>query len=199
MKSKLSFINKGRLQENSNYLTLFNMDLQKLKEKKKFEEIEKKKIQSLSGASEVVNNLYNKAENEADNFLDILSIKINYFNSISEYIKDANPKFIEHIKQRFLIFFSLMEKKTAKILVVYKHVFKEMNIKNLICNMVYYNLFLKKIQVYFKTDISKYINKQMHDIILENLKFNNLQTIRKMGILLAGDNWKRVALQDDHE
>jgi hypothetical protein len=65
--------------------------------------------------------------------------------------------------------------------------------------MIYYNLFLRKIQDYFKTEDSKYIYKQMHEIILENLKFNNLQAIRKIGILLAGDNWKRVALQDDHE
>jgi len=84
-------------------------------------------------------------------------------------------------------------------LVVYKHVFKEMNIKNLICNMIYYNLFLRKTQDYYKADNSKYIYKQMHEIILENMKFNNLQAIRKIGILLSGDNWKRVALQDDHE
>jgi len=198
-KSKLIFIYTERLEEKSSYLNLFQNDLEVLNEKKKFEEIEKKKIKSLSGASEVINNLYKKVDAEAANFLDILSLKINYFNSISEHVKQANPNFLEHLKQRFSVFFSLLEKKTAKVLVVYRHVFKEMNIKNLICNMVYYNLFLRKIQAYFKSDVSKYIVKYMHDIIIDNLKFNNLQAIRKIGILLSGDNWKRVALQDDHQ
>ena len=115
--------------------------MENLKEKKKFEEIEKKKMQSLSGANEVINNLYKKAETEASNFLDILSLKINYFNSIREFLKAGNPNFLEYIKKRFLVFFGLLEKKTAKVLVVYRHVFKEMNIKNLISNMIYYNLF----------------------------------------------------------
>ncbi len=155
-------------------------------------------MQSLSGFNEIINIF--KAENQKKIiFLDILSLNINYFNNINNYIKDSNPKFIDNINQRLLIFFSLIEKKTAKILVVYKHVFKEMNIKNLICNMIYYNLFLMKIQSYFKIDISKYIYKTMNEIILENLKFYILQSIRKIGILLSGDNWKRIALQDDHE
>ncbi len=155
-------------------------------------------MQSLSGFNEIINIF--KAENQKKIiFLDILSLNINYFNNINNYIKDSNPKFIDNINQRLLIFFSLIEKKTAKILVVYKHVFKEMNIKNLICNMSYYNLFLMKIQSYFKIDISKYIYKTMNEIILENLKFYILQSIRKIGILLSGDNWKRIALQDDHE
>jgi len=131
--------------------------------------------------------------------MDILSLKINYFNNISKYLINSNPIFIEHLKKRFMVFYSLIEKKTSKVLVVYKHILKEMNIKNLICNMIYYNLFLMKIQIYFKIDISKYLYKQMNETILENLKFYNMQSIRKIGILLSGDNWKRVALQDDHE
>lgn len=126
-------------------------------------------------------------------------MKINYLNKIQEFIKQSNPNFLEKISEKNNFLFNLIEKKAAKILVVYKNNFKEMNIKNLIINMINFNLFLLKIQNIFKKDISKYILKNMNDIIYSNMRHNNFQNLRKIGILLSGDNWKRIALQDDHE
>lgn len=142
---------------------------------------------------------FNKDSNDQNLFLDILTLKINYFKNIDKYIENSNRRFLNEIEQKNTEYFNLIEKKASKILVVYKYIFKEMNIKNLICNMIYYNLFLEKSKDFFKVQYSKYILINMNEIILENLKYNNIQSIRKIGVLLSGDNWKRVALQDDHE
>ena len=118
---------------------------------------------------------------------------------IEEFIKQSNPDFIEKILEKNNYLYNLIEKKAAKIITVYQNNFKEMNIKNLIINMINFNLFLLKIQNIFKKDISKYLIKNMNDVIYSNIRNNNFQNLRKIGILLSGDNWKRIALQDDHE
>ncbi len=118
---------------------------------------------------------------------------------IEDYIKQSNPNFLEKINEKNNFFYTLIEKKAAKLIIVYENNFKEMNLKNLIINMINFNLFLSKIQNIFNIDISKYILKNMNDIINSNMRYNNFQNLRKIGILLSGDNWKRIALQDDHE
>ena len=55
------------------------------------------------------------------------------------------------------------------------------------------------LKYYFSVNYSKFLEMQTKNLILENIKFKNLHNIKKIGILLGGDNWKRVALQDDHE
>jgi len=147
----------------------------------------------------MIYNIYYKRNIENSFFLDILSLKINYCININNYIQDANPKFLEFYTKSSKNFFTLMEKKNAKVINVYRNIFKEMSTKNLICSMVYYNLFLKRLQIYFRINSSDFIFKYMNEIIMENIKFSNLQLIRKIGVLLSGDNWKRVALQDNHE
>jgi hypothetical protein len=76
---------------------------------------------------------------------------------------------------------------------------KELNIKNLMYLVLYTCLFSEISKIYFLTDYSKYFDLQIKNLVLENLKFNIITSIKKIGILLGGDNWKRVALQDDHE
>lgn len=182
--------------ENSNYLNIIKQEIEKLKEQKTLDEIKIKKDKALNSSNDIINLFKQYFDKD---FLDINSLKINYFNNINKYIDEANPKFFEAVKSKPNIYFNLIEKKTAKILVVYRHVFKEMNIKNLICNMIYFNLFLEKIKINFNVDISNQIQRYMNENIIENIKSTNIQAIRKIGILLSGDNWKRVALQDDHE
>ena len=126
-------------------------------------------------------------------------MKINYLNKIEAFIKKSNPDFLEKIYEKNNFFYNLIEKKAAKLIIVYENNFKEMNLKNLIINAINFNLFLSKIQNIFNIDLSKYILKNMNDIIISNMRYNNFQNLRKIGILLSGDNWKRIALQDDHE
>ena len=74
-----------------------------------------------------------------------------------------------------------------------------MNIKNLLLNIIYFNLFFAKVESLFEFQTSNLLRKKLNDIIKLNMKQNNFENLRKIGILLGGDNWKRIALQDDHE
>lgn len=182
--------------ENSSINNIFQVELDKLIEEKKFYEIEKKKQKNLSNNIDIINNFKHLENSDLTHFI---NLKINYLNKIENFIKDSNPNFLKEISQKKNFFYNLMEKKAAKIITVYKNNFKEMNIKNLIINMINFNLFLLYLQNNFKIDISKFIIKNMNEVIYSNMRHQNFQNLRKIGILLSGDNWKRIALQDDHE
>ncbi len=76
---------------------------------------------------------------------------------------------------------------------------EEMNAKNIIYIAANNCLFSEMIKYNFELHYSKYLDMQMKGLILDNIKSRNLHNIKKVGILLGGDNWKRVALQEDHE
>ncbi len=103
------------------------------------------------------------------------------------------------LKAKKSIFYEIIEKKYSKIMTLFNNVIREFNLRNIV-NLVAYNcLFSEYIKANFVMEYSKYLNLQTKNLVLNNLKFQIIQSIKKVGILLGGDNWKRIALQDDHE
>jgi hypothetical protein len=117
--------------------------------------------------------------------------------SSEEY--EANKRLLDLLNSKRTIFYEILEKKFSKILTIFNNTIREFNLRNIV-NLVAYNcLFSEFIKANFSLEYSKYLNLQTKNIVLNNLKFQIIQSIKKVGILLGGDNWKRIALQDDHE
>ena len=76
---------------------------------------------------------------------------------------------------------------------------KDLNRKNMIYVLVYCCLFNEVMKSYFNMEYPGYVEVEAKILFMEYIKYQNTQSIKKVGILLGGDNWKRVALQDDHE
>jgi hypothetical protein len=96
-------------------------------------------------------------------------------------------------------FYEKLEKKYSKVLQCFSNLIRELNYKNMMYLVIYNCLFSELIKFYFKVDYSKYLVMQSKTQVLESIKFRNIQNIKKVGILLGGDNWKRAALQDYNE
>ncbi len=128
-----------------------------------------------------------------------LSLSRLNINVVSSEEFQANKKFLDILNTKRSVFYEMIEKKISKILTIFNYVIREFNLRNLV-NLVTYNcLFSEYIKINFNIEYSKYLNLQTKNLVLNNLKFQIIQSIKKVGILLGGDNWKRIALQDDHE
>lgn len=104
------------------------------------------------------------------------------------------------------IFLDIFEKKISKILqFLYNNIpsinnnnFSNKN--NFLLFLTYINLFSESLKFYFCVENSKnYLEKFLVSIVNTQIKTNIKLHIRKTGIMLSGDNWKRVALQDSNE
>lgn len=119
--------------------------------------------------------------------------------SKSKIKNQKQNEIVTHIISKSNEFYEKMEKKYSKVLAHFASVISEMNAKNIMYLVVYNCLFLELIKYYFNTDYSKYLHLQTKNLVLDGIKIKNLHNIKKVGILLGGDIWKRVALQEDHE
>ena len=117
--------------------------------------------------------------------------------NIEEY--EANKSMISLLNSKKSVFYEIIEKKYSKILKLFNYLIMEANMRNMISIVVYNCLFGEVIKSNFNFDYSKYLNLQTKNIVIYNLKYHIIQSIKKIGILLGGDNWKRIALQDDHK
>lgn len=98
-----------------------------------------------------------------------------------------------------VMFYEIIDKKVSKLIQRFKQNLKEMNKKNMIYVLIYCSLFVEVIKKYFNVEMTGYLEVESKSLFLDYLKYQNMQNIKKVGILLGGDNWKRVALNDDHE
>jgi hypothetical protein len=96
-------------------------------------------------------------------------------------------------------FYEIIEKKFSKTISKFTNQIREYNTKNLIYITLYNCLFLELIKFHFNVDYSKFLILASKNLVLESIKFKTLQNIKKIGILLGGDNWKRAALQNYNE
>lgn len=48
-------------------------------------------------------------------------------------------------------------------------------------------------------DTTKMLPLAMKNLILDQIKFENVTNIKKVGILLSGDIWEKTELEDDLE
>lgn len=103
-------------------------------------------------------------------------------------------------------FLDIFEKKISKILqFLYNNIpsinnnnFSNKN--NFLLFLTYINLFSESLKFYFCAENSKnYLETFLVSIVNTQIKSNIKVHIRKTGIMLSGDNWKRVALQDSNE
>ena len=76
---------------------------------------------------------------------------------------------------------------------------KELSKKNMVHVLIFCYLFNEVMKSFFNVEYPGYVEVEAKLLFLDYLKYQNMQSIKKVGILLGGDNWKRVALQDDHE
>ncbi len=112
---------------------------------------------------------------------------------------DANKRFLDMLNSKKNMFYEIIEKKYSKVLNIFNNVIREFNLRNIVNVVVFNCLFSEYIKANFGIEYSKFLNLQTKNLILNNLKFQIIQSVKKVGILLGGDNWKRIALHDDHE
>ncbi len=105
----------------------------------------------------------------------------------------------ELLESKRSLFYERIDKKFSKLIQHFKNNLKEMNKKNMIYILIYSSLFVEVMKSYFKVEMTGYLEVESKSLFLDYLKYQNMQNIKKVGILLGGDNWKRVALNDDHE
>jgi hypothetical protein len=106
---------------------------------------------------------------------------------------------LDYFSNKKTIFYETLEKKYTKVMKIFSPLIKGINIKNMATIAVYNCLFLEFIKFNFNLDYSKYLSLQTKNLALDNLKYQVVGSIKKIGFILNGDNWKRVALHDDHE
>lgn len=114
-------------------------------------------------------------------------------------LSNGNSQLNSKIISKNNTFYEKLEKKYSKVLQCFNNLIRELNYKNMMYLVIYNCLFSELIKFYFKVDYSKYLAMQSKTQVLESIKFKNIQNIKKVGILLGGDNWKRAALQDYNE
>jgi hypothetical protein len=114
-------------------------------------------------------------------------------------VLEINKRFLEIFSNKKTVFYETLEKKYTKVMKIFSNFIKGLNIRNMVNIAVYNCLFLEYIKFNFNLEYSKYLSLQTKNIVLENLKYQIIGSIKKIGFILSGDNWKRVALQDDHE
>jgi hypothetical protein len=112
---------------------------------------------------------------------------------------EANKKFIDILSARKAVFYETIEKKYTKILRIFSNFVKGINIRNMAYIAGYNCLFLEHNKINFNLDYSKYLSLQTKNLVLDNLKYQVIGSVKKIGYILGGDNWKRIALQDEHE
>ena len=117
----------------------------------------------------------------------------------SKYIVYLTRQIFEILEKKRNLFHEKMEKKVLKILQNFKNNLKEFNKKNMVCLLIYCSLFVEVMKSYFRVEFTGYLEIEARSFFMDYIKYQNMQNIKKVGILLGGDNWKRIALQDDHE
>jgi len=117
----------------------------------------------------------------------------------SKYIVYLTRQIIEILEKKRSLFHEKMEKKVLKILQNFKNNLKEFNKKNMVCLLIYCSLLIEVMKSYFRVEFTGYLEIEARSLFMDYIKYQNMQNIKKVGILLGGDNWKRIALQDDHE
>lgn len=106
---------------------------------------------------------------------------------------------LNQLKYKKNIFYEKIDSKLSKMLSMFSYIIKELNTRNIIYIFIYCSLFAETAKFYFATDKIKYLPAVCKNLLLQNIEHFNIQSIKKVGILMGGDNWKRVPLQEDHE
>ena len=166
-------------------------------------------------------NIMNNLNDDKFSLFKNYSIKENqFFNCIPIFLKSLLPLAENYnsymnnnnnseaqkiLYEKREVFFNIFEKKISKIISI---LFYDIpNIKNnsfsnkkwfymLICLI---NIFSECLKKEFEISESIYIKKLLIELITFQTNSIIKIHIRKTGILLEGDNWKRLALQDDNE
>ena len=137
----------------------------------------------------------------------LLIVAENYHNYMEKpnSSNDSNHKVRVLLYEKRELFFDIFEKKVSKILsYLYNNIpninnnFSNKN--NFLLFLTYINLFSECLKFLFCIEHSKnYMDNFIISLVKTQIQTTVKLHIRKTGIMLSGDNWKRIALQDTNE
>lgn len=113
--------------------------------------------------------------------------------------KAVNKKIVSQLLYKKAVFYEKIERKLSKLIASFGYLTKGLTTRNLVFLCIYLSLFSEIAKFYFEVEYAKHLPLVGKNMVLENITFNNIQSIKKVGILMGGDNWKRAPLQDGHE
>jgi hypothetical protein len=177
----------------------FVQDIAKIRDIGKLRFDEFKFIQSINQLVKNLSKVSSCFEYYYSYHLRYLNIHKARLSDVPTPVLEANKRFLEIFSNKKTVFYETLEKKYTKVMKVFHNFIKGLNIRNMTNIAVYNCLFLEYCKFNFNLDYSKYLSLQTKNLVLDNLKYQVIGSIKKVGFILGGDNWKRVALQDDHE
>ena len=144
-------------------------------------------------------------ENNLFNCIPLILKSIFPISEIYKFYMSENNEIKNFFYEKREIIFSIIEKKISKIIFILFNDIPNIknnsfsNKKNFYMLLSIINIFLESLKKELEIKESYHLNKLLQSLINLQLKAILKIHIRKIGILLEGDNWKRLALQDNNE